>query len=101
MGKFPLCGTGSEPFAPAAPRRHGGSLFYTQISVFHHLEKRVQSAFHDLVSAKFGLEADIVIEQPKQPSFGELALPVAFQLAKSLRQPPRKVASDLVTAAPQ
>jgi len=69
--------------------------------VFHHLEKRIQSAFHDLVSAQFGLEADIVIEQPKQSSFGELALPVAFQLAKSLRQPPRKVASDLVAIAPQ
>ena len=69
--------------------------------MFHHLEKRVQSAFRDLVSAQFGLEADIAIEQPKQSSFGELALPVAFQLAKSLRQPPRKVASDLVAAAPQ
>jgi arginyl-tRNA synthetase len=69
--------------------------------VFHHLEKRVQSAFRDLVSAQFGLEADIAIEQPKQSSFGELALPVAFQLAKSLRQAPRKVASELIAAAPQ
>jgi arginyl-tRNA synthetase len=69
--------------------------------VFHHLEKRVQNAFRSLVSAQFGLEADIAIEQPKQSSFGELALPVAFQLAKSLRQPPRKVAADLVAAAPQ
>jgi arginyl-tRNA synthetase len=68
--------------------------------VFHHLEKRVQSAFRDLVGAQFGVEADIAIEQPKQSSFGELALPVAFQLAKTLRQPPRKVAADVVAAAP-
>ena len=69
---------------------------YTQISVFHNLEKQLQSAFRDRVRADFGVDADIAIEQPKQSSFGELALPVAFQLAKTLKQAPRKIAADLV-----
>ena len=38
------------------------------------------------------------LEQPRQPSFGEMAVPVAFQLAKSLKQPPKKIAADLVAA---
>ncbi|MES1262195.1 MAG: arginine--tRNA ligase, partial [Acidobacteriota bacterium] len=66
--------------------------------MFHIQEKQIQAAFRDLVSVRFGIDAEIVIEQPKQSSFGELALPVAFQLAKSLKQPPKKIAADLVDA---
>jgi arginyl-tRNA synthetase len=66
--------------------------------VFHNLEKQLQTAFRERVRATFGVEADIAIEQPKQSSFGELALPVAFQLAKALKQAPKKIASELVAA---
>ncbi len=47
---------------------------------------------------QFGVDAEIVLEQPKQASFGELALPVAFQLAKSLKQSPKKIAADVIAA---
>jgi arginyl-tRNA synthetase len=63
--------------------------------VFHLLEKRVQEAFQNHVKARYGIDLPIAIEQPKQPDFGELALPVAFQLAKQLRQAPKKIASEL------
>ena len=33
----------------------------------------------------------------KQTDFGELAVPVAFQLAKQLKQAPRKIAAELVS----
>ncbi len=71
--------------------------------MFHSLETRIQSAFRACLADKFGVQLDIagfdiVIEQPKQTSFGDLALPVAFQLAKSLKQAPRKIAADLVEA---
>ena len=36
------------------------------------------------------------LEQPRQSSFGELAVPVAFQLARQLKQAPRAIASQLV-----
>ncbi len=39
---------------------------------------------------------EIAIEQPKQSSFGEIAVPAAFQLAKELKQAPKKIAAELV-----
>ena len=66
--------------------------------MFHNLEKQLQTAFRERVRATYGVEVDIAIEQPKQSSFGELALPVAFQLAKALKQAPKKIASELVAA---
>jgi len=74
------------------------SARYTQVSVFHIQEKLIQTVFRECVRTHFGVDADIAIEQPKQASFGELALPVAFQLAKSLKQAPKKIAADLVAA---
>ena len=63
--------------------------------MFHLLEKRVQEAFHHHIQARYGLDLAIAIEQPKQPDFGEIALPVAFQLAKQLKQAPKKIAAEL------
>ena len=39
---------------------------------------------------------EIVIELPKEESFGDLATPAAMSLAKILKKPPRKVAEDIV-----
>jgi arginyl-tRNA synthetase len=64
--------------------------------MFHLLEKQVQRAFHAHIQARYGLDLPLAIEQPKQSDFGELAVPVAFQLAKQLRQAPRKIAGQLV-----
>ena len=47
---------------------------------------------------QFGIDAEIALEQPKQASFGEIAVPIAFQLARALKQPPKKIAADLVEA---
>src|ERR1700722_18851835 len=38
----------------------------------------------------------MTIEEPKQSSFGELALPVAFQLAGQLKQAPQAIAREIV-----
>jgi arginyl-tRNA synthetase len=64
--------------------------------VFHNLEKQLQQTFREHLLIRYGLEADIAIEQPKQSAFGELALPIAFQLAKSQKQAPRKIAEELI-----
>jgi arginyl-tRNA synthetase len=39
--------------------------------------------------------AQLVVEQPPQIAMGELALPVAFELAKRLRKAPRVIAAEL------
>jgi len=41
---------------------------------------------------------EIVIELPKEESFGDLATPVAMSLSKILKKPPRKIAEDIVNA---
>ena len=66
--------------------------------MFLQLEKQIQAAFRDSLNIRFGIDSEIVLEQPKQASFGELAVPIAFQLARSLKQPPRKIAIDLLNA---
>jgi len=66
--------------------------------MFLQLEKQIQAAFRDSLNIRFGIDAAIVIEQPRQASFGEMAVPVAFQLARSLKQPPKKIATELVEA---
>jgi arginyl-tRNA synthetase len=66
--------------------------------VFHHLEKQVQTAFRERLREQFGVDLEVAIEQPKQSSFGDVALPAAFQLARSLKQAPKKIAADLVAA---
>ena len=64
--------------------------------MFHLLEERVQQTFHNHIQARYGIDLAIAIEQPKQPDFGEIAIPAAFQLAKQLKQAPKKIAAELV-----
>jgi arginyl-tRNA synthetase len=68
--------------------------------VFHLIEKRVQEAFHDHILSRYGIDLGITIEQPKQSEFGELAIPAAFQLARQLRQAPKKIAAELAAEIP-
>jgi len=63
--------------------------------MFHLLEKQVQQAFQDHIRARHGVDLAVAVEQPKQSDFGELAVPAAFQLAKQLKQAPRKIAAGL------
>jgi arginyl-tRNA synthetase len=64
--------------------------------VFHSIEKQVASAFHAHIQARYGVDLPVSIEQPRQSDFGEIAVPAAFQLAKQLRQAPKKIAAELV-----
>lgn len=59
------------------------------------MEKRIAAAFAARLEAQFGVTNPVLIEQPKQASFGELALPAAFQLARSLKKAPKVIAEDL------
>ncbi|HBY61975.1 MAG TPA: arginine--tRNA ligase [Solibacterales bacterium] len=63
--------------------------------MFHLIEKRIREAVSGFVAARYSSDAAVSLEQPKQASFGEMALPVAFQLAKPLRKAPRAIAEQL------
>jgi arginyl-tRNA synthetase len=64
--------------------------------VFHSIEKQVSSAFRAHILIRYGIELAVNTEQPRQSDFGEIAVPAAFQLAKQLKQAPRKIAAELV-----
>lgn len=48
------------------------------------------------LKSAFDIETDIVIERPRQETFGDFATTVALGLAKVLKSPPRKIAETLV-----
>ena len=55
------------------------------------------SKFATSCNSNYGLDLPkIVIEQPPRVELGEYALPLAFELAKKLRKPPRKIAEEIV-----
>lgn len=52
-----------------------------------------------LLKELFALDhSTFAIEQPPESRFGDYALPLAFELARSLRKPPRKIAEEIVAA---
>jgi len=53
----------------------------------------------DVLRRHYQLELESVpIDQPPNVALGEYALPLAFELAKKLRKPPRKIAEEIVAA---
>ena len=64
--------------------------------MFQDIEQLVAAVIEQQLQSKFSLSVSVGIEQPKQSSFGELAVPVAFQLARQLKRAPRQIAEQLV-----
>ncbi len=68
--------------------------------MFLTLEQRLRDAVAAHIRARYELDLSIVVESPKQSSFGELALPVSFALAKSLKRAPRQIAEEIIAELP-
>src|SRR5512140_309105 len=64
------------------------------------LQNRVRDAFEKFIGERFGAQVRVVVEQPKRPEFGEMALPFSFELAKTLRRAPRQIADEVVKNMP-
>ncbi|HTS48213.1 MAG TPA: arginine--tRNA ligase [Bryobacteraceae bacterium] len=64
--------------------------------MFHSIEKQISERVAAYVRSRYGAETVAPLEQPKQASFGELAIPVAFHLARQLKQAPKAIASQIV-----
>jgi len=63
--------------------------------VFLLIEKRIEEAVSAYLRQHYGWDAPCSLEQPKQTDFGEIALPVAFHLARRLKKPPKEIAQAL------
>jgi arginyl-tRNA synthetase len=65
--------------------------------LYRHLERRLAQQIRDFLQSNYGPDLPkVVIEQPPRVELGEYALPLAFELAKKLRKPPRKIAEEIV-----
>jgi arginyl-tRNA synthetase len=64
--------------------------------MFRTIQLSLQARIQAILLAKYDITlAQFAVEQPPNISLGELALPVAFELAKRLRKAPRAIATEL------
>ena len=60
------------------------------------LQQQVQARIEALVKERYEVELkSLVVELPPKIEYGEMALPVAFELAKRLKKAPRAIAQEL------
>jgi len=65
--------------------------------LYRYLERRLAEHVRQFLKRAYQLELSrVAIEQPPRVELGEYALPIAFELAKKLRKPPRKIAEEVV-----
>jgi arginyl-tRNA synthetase len=64
--------------------------------VFHFIEKKISQRVADHVRARYGIDIAVPLEQPKQSSFGELSIQVAFQMARELKKAPKAIAAEII-----
>jgi len=61
------------------------------------IQQRIQSKFVEAVHAAFNLEVgQPALDSPPNLEMGDISLAGCFELAKQLRQPPRKIAEQLI-----
>jgi len=65
--------------------------------VYQELKNRLESHLRDVLKAKYDLTVEnIPLETPPDLKFGELATPIAFELARKLRKAPKVIAQEIV-----
>jgi len=75
------------------------TIFFNNIEglLYRELERRLAQHMREFLRRSYRLDLEkVVIEQPPRVELGEYALPLAFELAKTLRKAPRKIAEEIV-----
>ncbi len=62
------------------------------------MKKKLQSLIQETFKKLNITLPEVVIELPKEESFGDLATPVAMPLSKILKRPPRKIAEEIINS---
>ena len=66
--------------------------------MYRTIQQSLLARIQAILLAKYGITlTNLVVEQPPSIALGELALPVAFELAKRLRKAPRAIATELAS----
>jgi len=67
--------------------------------VYLELQKQLAETLRGVLKEKYGIDQEnIPLEVPPDLKFGELATPIALQLARTLRKAPKVIAQEIVTA---
>jgi len=67
--------------------------------VYLELQKRLAARLRGLLSEKYSIQLEsIPLETPPDLQLGELATPIAFELARKLRKAPKIIAQEIVAA---
>jgi arginyl-tRNA synthetase len=67
--------------------------------VYLQLQKRLAGQLRIVLQAKYNLQLETIpLEIPPDLKFGELATPIAFELARKLRKAPKIIAQEIVAA---
>jgi arginyl-tRNA synthetase len=67
--------------------------------VYLELQKRLAEHLRAVLKAKYDLQLETIpLEIPPELKFGELATPIAFELARKLRKAPKVIAQEIVAA---
>ena len=67
--------------------------------MYRKLQSSIQREIEALLAERYGVElAKFSVELPPKIEYGEMALPVAFELAKRLKKAPRAIATELQPA---
>jgi arginyl-tRNA synthetase len=78
---------------------HENQGFPRHTNVILDLQKRFEQHLREVLKAKYNLElATIPLEIPPDLKFGELATPIAFELARKLRKAPKIIAQEIIAA---
>jgi arginyl-tRNA synthetase len=67
--------------------------------VYLELQRRLAARIRGILQAKYDLQLDTIpLETPPDLKFGELATPIAFELARKLRKAPKIIAQEIASA---
>jgi len=70
---------------------------YDGFALYQELQNQLIDRVRAFLRQQYQLDIEnVVIAQPPSVALGEYALPLAFELAKQLRKPPRKIAEEMV-----
>ncbi len=64
--------------------------------MFHLIEKNIFARVTAFLGGHYDLSVPTVLEEPRQPSFGELSITAPFHLARQLKRAPASIAREIV-----
>ncbi len=65
--------------------------------MYHIVEARIRAALREFLSRRGIEDIPVVTQRPPSVALGEVATPIAFELAKQLRRAPRQIAQEIAT----